>query len=458
MKRLVIILFLLGATIARAESLAEAKTRLLRDIAAAEEQLAERKAAIQTAREKLFQDLRERQDRVRKLREEAARLDTARTARHEAEAASRRKAAERTAMLAAATDFRRQLEANMTLAESQRFLPRLDSIDKELASSDPDTQRQSVASAIHLGRDLLVGRMDVSNWSGRALAPDRSVLAGRFIQAGPITWFAGGDVAGPVYDVAEEGLPVVKPSANPEPIRQLAAGPSDIPVHEQVMVRVDLNTTPASVAPSLIAHLKAGGVTMIPLLLVAVVCLFLAAAKLLSLARLGTRDATGSIGEILQSLAHGQTEVALAAARRLPKPLGPVLVEGVQHRDAPKEHLEEILYERILAQVPSLERWLTPLAVGASIAPLLGLLGTVTGMIHTFRLITVFGTGDPKILSGGISEALITTEVGLAIAIPTLLVHAFLSRRVRRAVASTQQAAIMFVNGLKLRNGGHRDA
>jgi biopolymer transport protein ExbB len=108
------------------------------------------------------------------------------------------------------------------------------------------------------------------------------------------------------------------------------------------------------------------------------------------------------------------------------------------------------MYEQILSQVPLLERFLSPLAVCASVAPLLGLLGTVTGMIHTFNLITVFGTGDAKLLSGGISEALITTEVGLMIAVPALLIHAYLSRRVRRAVALTQQTAIMFVNATKL--------
>jgi biopolymer transport protein ExbB len=127
-----------------------------------------------------------------------------------------------------------------------------------------------------------------------------------------------------------------------------------------------------------------------------------------------------------------------------------VLEAGIEHRDAPKEHVEEIMYERLLAQVPKLEQLLAPLAVCASAAPLLGLLGTVTGMIHTFRLITVFGTGDARMLSSGISEALITTEVGLIIAVPALLVHAFLSRRVRKTVADARQASIMFVNGLKL--------
>jgi biopolymer transport protein ExbB len=88
------------------------------------------------------------------------------------------------------------------------------------------------------------------------------------------------------------------------------------------------------------------------------------------------------------------------------------------------------------------------LALSAAAAPLLGLLGTVTGMINTFNMITVFGAGDPKTLAGGISEALITTEFGLVVAIPSLLLHAVLSRRVKGVLASMEQTTVAFINGL----------
>jgi biopolymer transport protein ExbB len=88
-------------------------------------------------------------------------------------------------------------------------------------------------------------------------------------------------------------------------------------------------------------------------------------------------------------------------------------------------------------------------AICATSAPLLGLLGTVTGIMNTFSLMTVFGTGDPKTLSSGISEALITTEYGLIVAIPSLLLHAFLSRRARRVLDEMEQVAIAFLNQLR---------
>lgn len=83
--------------------------------------------------------------------------------------------------------------------------------------------------------------------------------------------------------------------------------------------------------------------------------------------------------------------------------------------------------EAILREVPRVERGLITLAILAAIAPMLGLLGTVSGMIETFQSITLFGTGDPKLMSGGISQALVTTELGLAVAIPLLLIHSLLS-------------------------------
>ena len=109
------------------------------------------------------------------------------------------------------------------------------------------------------------------------------------------------------------------------------------------------------------------------------------------------------------------------------------------------------MHEAIIVEVPPLERHLAILAVGAAVSPLLGLLGTVTGMIHTFSLIAVFGSGDPRLLSGGISEALVTTEAGLAVAIPLVLLHAFLSRRVRAIADGLEKSAVSFVNTLKTR-------
>jgi biopolymer transport protein ExbB len=84
------------------------------------------------------------------------------------------------------------------------------------------------------------------------------------------------------------------------------------------------------------------------------------------------------------------------------------------------------------------------MGVLAAIAPLMGLLGTVTGMINIFRVITVVGTGDPRVMSGGISEALLTTQFGLAVAIPLMIIHHMLERRVDRIVGDMEEKGTAF--------------
>jgi len=127
-------------------------------------------------------------------------------------------------------------------------------------------------------------------------------------------------------------------------------------------------------------------------------------------------------------------------------PLRSLLAEALAHADEPRDQLEEVLHGAILTEVPRLESKLSILSVGAAIAPLLGLLGTVTGMIHTFRLISIFGSGDARMLSGGISEALVTTEAGLMVAIPLLLLHAVLVRRVRTITDGLEKDALAILN------------
>lgn len=108
-------------------------------------------------------------------------------------------------------------------------------------------------------------------------------------------------------------------------------------------------------------------------------------------------------------------------------PLGRVLSVYDNNRTVDVETLELKLDEAILKEIPALERFLTMIKVIAAISPLMGLLGTVTGMINTFQAMTLFGTGDPKLMAGGISQALVTTVLGIVVALPTLFLHSIVS-------------------------------
>ncbi len=119
---------------------------------------------------------------------------------------------------------------------------------------------------------------------------------------------------------------------------------------------------------------------------------------------------------------------------RADNPLGRILGVYEQNRGIPPEDLERKLDEVIVRESSKVDRFIWIVKVVAVSAPLLGLLGTVTGMIRTFQAITLFGTGDPKLMAGGISEALVTTMLGLVVAVPLVLVHAVLSNTSRRIV------------------------
>lgn len=120
-------------------------------------------------------------------------------------------------------------------------------------------------------------------------------------------------------------------------------------------------------------------------------------------------------------------------------PLGRVMLVKTQNPDADTETLELKLSESILREVPKLSSKLTLIKIISVVAPLIGLLGTVTGMINTFQAITLFGTGDPKLMAGGISQALVTTVLGLVVAIPMVFISTMLNTRSRGIINILQQ-------------------
>ena len=115
-------------------------------------------------------------------------------------------------------------------------------------------------------------------------------------------------------------------------------------------------------------------------------------------------------------------------------PLGRVIKVYDDNRDVDTETLELKLGEGILAEMPALTRNIAIIQVISIVAPLMGLLGTVIGMIETFQSITLFGAGDPKTMASGISTALMTTVLGLCVAIPTTLLHAIVNQRSRSII------------------------
>ncbi len=152
----------------------------------------------------------------------------------------------------------------------------------------------------------------------------------------------------------------------------------------------------------------------------------------------------------LRFLLLGLTALRMSMQMRSQKigsgnPLGRVLLVAERNAGMELENLQLKLDEAILRETPQIQRGLSLLKIIAMVAPLLGLLGTVTGMIIVFQAITIYGAGDPRAMAGGISSALVTTVLGLAVAIPTLLLHTLLSARARKIlhILEEQSAGII---------------
>lgn len=197
---------------------------------------------------------------------------------------------------------------------------------------------------------------------------------------------------------------------------------------------------------SLSDQIQAGGPIVWPILTILLVGILIVFERVLRLLRSRTNGA--EMIEIIRPLARkGEWQTAEnVCLNQGKKPLARVLLAGLGSRQLSREDLENVLHEAILKEIPSLERFLSTLGMLVAIAPLLGLLGTVTGMINVFHVITLQGTGDPRLMSGGISEALVTTMLGLSVAIPLMLLHNMLSRGVDRLIGDMEEQAVALVN------------
>lgn len=187
-------------------------------------------------------------------------------------------------------------------------------------------------------------------------------------------------------------------------------------------------------------RIREGGILIWPIFLLGIVGFGIGMLRAAALFRMRTLDPLLADG-VREAMKTGDRERAcgiLQSAERMPA--AQVLLQGLGI-SAGKEGGQEEMDAALSECMDRLERWLPTLAVLAAVAPMIGLLGTVTGMIDTFQVISRFGAGDPRLMSGGISEALVTTQLGLAVAIPLMLTHHFLERRVDRLVADAEDRA-----------------
>jgi biopolymer transport protein ExbB len=194
--------------------------------------------------------------------------------------------------------------------------------------------------------------------------------------------------------------------------------------------------------------MSAGGWLMVPI----AVCSVIATAVVIERAWMLRRSRIlpkGLVAQIHAWNASGELTDARIDAIRRGSPLGRLLAAGLVDRNHSREIMKASIEDTGRQVVGELERFLNSLGTIASVAPLLGLLGTVIGMIEVFGVIMEGGVGDAALLAGGISKALITTAAGLSVAIPALLFHRYFDNKVTRLTLDMEEQALRLVDVMK---------
>ena len=414
---------------------------------------ARRQAAEDALARHRRQRLDERAKRTRRLQEAYARLADAEQRADEAED---KLTAARQARAEAAPDRQR---AALRAKALSRLLGQAADLEPEARDDEPAAFLDAVKRRVSARLQRLDHDTHIHVSDGPVLGRDGRSSPARQIRVGEVATLVVDAEATPSrtgFARADETTPLTGDPAPPivvgpvlsaearDALRTVAPGrqgllPLDV---DGALTRVDAEPPATGTSP-----LEAGGFFVWPIIAVGLLGVLLFGERLWHF--LGRPAKPARIAAVIAALKEGDPRRAATLVSPARTDLDRVLMTGIESERAPRPLREQALETALLREEPALERGVNLLGAVAGLAPLLGLLGTVTGMISTFDVISTFGTGNPRLLSGGISVALITTQLGLIVAVPALLAHAWVSRAVARRQALLEEArtALLSIDG-----------
>jgi len=350
------------------------------------------------------------------------------------------------------------------LAEARRKSPEDDSADRVVETIDrarqtlekagvklpmetpkDPVQQLPVLARVFADASALVQRGgQVRRETGHFFLADGRRVKGTLVRVGQIATFGVSAKGSGALAPAGQGRLKLWPKSSASTAKALGAGktPATIEIFLYESLDKDIQVKQER---GWLETLKAGGIVAYVIVGIGLLALLLILARIviLVLSSLGVRSLPKRLEPLLAAGKLGEAQVLVARG------IGSttrVLRTTLANVGRSREQMEDAVSEALLKEAPKIELFGAAITVFAAVAPLLGLLGTVTGMISTFDVITEHGTGDPKLLSGGISEALITTKLGLLVAIPTLLVGTLLRGQAESLQSAIERAALHVIN------------
>ena len=344
-------------------------------------------------------------------------------------------------------EYLQNFESKLHIAEDQKFKEQVTKIRTSLGEPELGLKgvnnRYAEVLELSLGRqeDLVGGYRFV----GRGIDLDGRVLSGDIAIFGPAAYFASTEDETTGLLVYRSGT--IEPgiaglnAVRAEGVRDfIAKGMGEIPLDGSLGGAISMR----EIEDTLMEHVRQGGPVGYAILILGGIALLLSLVKVRDLSH-QAKVTPEQVRQIAQGARTAGEEQTLKGAAGIKGSIGEIVRAGIENVNSGAVFLEEMMLSVIARRRPRLERFMPFLSITAMAAPLLGLLGTVVGMIETFAHITVFGQGDPKALSSGISKALVTTELGLIVAIVTLLLHALFARVIKSRLGSMEQVAFDFV-------------
>lgn len=443
----------------------EGPVDLLKELEKASAELAEAREKIADEKIPLSEDVHELEDKLLEARKEyetvKRQLDRRNLDMNNLRNEIKTREQEKSYLSSLLGEYIRNLETRLHISELRRYQ---DAIEKARLAPENSNLKPAEVFEEQVGMVLTsLKRLEELcggvKFEGRAAGEDGLVKDGDFILFGPVAFFGSDD--GNLAGIAEQRLGSLEPSVAPfanqgyakHVLEFVRNGQGTLPLDGSLGNARKVEETRETVGE----HIEKGGFMMYPIMAVAAVTMGYSLFKFFTLVFMWTRvPSPKRVDALIDAVSKGDGASADKIVATMRGPVGQMLKAGVGNRNEKKDFIEEVMFETMLETRHSMRGLIPFVAVSAAAAPLMGLLGTVLGIINTFKMLTVFGSGDVKQLSGGISEALITTEAGLILAIPSLSFHALLSWMTKGYTDKMEKLAVSFLAAIEKGQGGGR--
>lgn len=423
-------------------------------LSAARKDLQETRQDYTVMRGQLYRDINQLDDQALELGRELRALEqekerrTTNLRRLEQELEARQ--AEADYVIGSLSQYGNAFLTRINPAENQLYKQQVDSatVAGDAAGDDLVTEVSERLKIANIGMDRFDAVVGGQRFEGKALRNGSEALAGQFLILGPAGYFYAGDggfegvttfAAGGTELPTAVGLTGVDEG---QIAGVIESGQGLVPLDPTMGKAIEVQAAEETLAETV----QKGGIVGHAILALGLVAILLTLFKVYEITRFPV-PSRRTINEILDDLVSDRHAEAKAKAAKLEGMAGDLVKTGVDRFYEKRRVLEESMFEKLVVVKPRLERFLPFLGLVAAAAPLMGLLGTVLGIIKTFKAMALYGSGNQKAFTEGISEALITTAEGLVVAIPVLVLHGLMKSLARGKFSEVEGIAISVMNG-----------